>query len=508
MIVLSALLICVYIFVVDSNSNISAVETVNAESFTSFSSCKASPRSTGKTIIVSSRMKVNNCTVPADRTVRLDTNGVLDISTGNTLVINGPLYAGMHQIFAGGGKVKFGLRNVKEVYPQWWGAKGDGRFDSTAALQAALNIAGKVVIPDGDYFVSPSKQDWYHDALVLSSNTELVFGPKARLFLASNSYQNAGILQLNQISNVKIHGGILIGDRDTHSGSSGEFGFGVNIHGGKNINIENLTSNNNWGDGLYIGSTGLHGSTPDTIEIINFKADNNRRQGISLTSGKNIRIVNAIITNTNGTMPQSGIDLEPNFHTDKLSNIKISNLKTSNNAGFGIIVSPGQLTSESVPVDIIIENHHSTGDRVSQGFIAAKPNSVRGRIRSTDLYSEKAGLNGIVSNKWAAVGTPKVEIHRPVVFDSNESSNRSLYYGSGILLYQESSGTYEIGNIDIYDPTVIDRRPKPKMPVGIYAQDNRSAGIHETSFNIYGKLNISGAQRSPVVWKSKGANKK
>jgi hypothetical protein len=45
------------------------------------------------------------------------------------------LEAGLYQVFSGAGAVT--LSGVKESYPQWWGAVGDGVTDDTAAFEAA-----------------------------------------------------------------------------------------------------------------------------------------------------------------------------------------------------------------------------------------------------------------------------------------------------------------------------------------------------------------------------------
>lgn len=83
-----------------------------------------------------------NLTIPATMSLKREMGGVLSIATGVTLTINGPVELGFDQAFSctGTGKVVFGS-NVPVVYPEWWGAAGDGSTDDFAALQACFTAA-------------------------------------------------------------------------------------------------------------------------------------------------------------------------------------------------------------------------------------------------------------------------------------------------------------------------------------------------------------------------------
>ena len=100
-----------------------------------------------------------NLTVPANLTLKLAHGAVLTIATGKTLTINGPLDAGLYQIFSftGTGKVMFGPGSIKAVLPQWCGATGNGTTDDTAALNAtvaAVPAGGVIYLPPGTYKTS------------------------------------------------------------------------------------------------------------------------------------------------------------------------------------------------------------------------------------------------------------------------------------------------------------------------------------------------------------------
>ena len=85
-----------------------------------------------------------NLIVPSNITLKMERKATLAVPQGVTLTINGGLEAGLYQIFscAGTGKVVFGRPNgVKELYPQWWGAKGDGIADDIIPLQAMVDCS-------------------------------------------------------------------------------------------------------------------------------------------------------------------------------------------------------------------------------------------------------------------------------------------------------------------------------------------------------------------------------
>ena len=108
-----------------------------------------------KTLLIPDQQNLSsNKTVPSNITLKFLRGGYLTPRSGVSITINGPFEAGLHQIFDSDEIVIFGSGSVKQIYPQWWGAVGDGVVDCTSAIQAAIDAAsdGTVVfLTDGTY---------------------------------------------------------------------------------------------------------------------------------------------------------------------------------------------------------------------------------------------------------------------------------------------------------------------------------------------------------------------
>lgn len=220
--------------------------------------------------------------------------------------------------------------NVKD-----FGARADGVSDDLAAFQkavAAVPLNGILYVPAGNYLLDI---DSTTKTIQLKSNMHMKMDPNAVLKVKGNSLERSYLINISGISNVEVSGGRLMGDRNEHTGTTGEWGYGIRIGGGaSNLNIHDVYIANFWGDGLCIG-----GYAHD-IEIRRVVATNNRRQGLSITRSYNIGVYDSEFSYTNGTAPQYGIDVEPDPHPDGFyaRNIRIENNYIHHNKAGGILL--------------------------------------------------------------------------------------------------------------------------------------------------------------------------
>ena len=106
-------------------------------------------------------------TIGEDVHLRFEGAGRLEVGAGATVVIEGPLTAPLSKVFSGSGRATFGKGNtsIAQVYPQWWGAAGDGEHDDTEAIQAAIDAVremggGEVVITRGTFKTTETLYLW------------------------------------------------------------------------------------------------------------------------------------------------------------------------------------------------------------------------------------------------------------------------------------------------------------------------------------------------------------
>lgn len=217
----------------------------------------------------------------------------------------------------------------------------------TNALRDVLSlcnpeIENEVVIGDGHYTVKIDKSGG--NGLTINSNTHAVLN--GTIEMIPNAYKRYHILYVAG-DNISIEGkGTIIGDKDKHTGSEGEWGMGVNIVSANNCQLSGLTIQDCWGDCIYIGSS------CSSITLSNMNLFNGRRQGISITGGSDILAQDIVIKDVFGTAPGYAIDIEPNKQ-NHIKNVRIKNV-TATNCDGGFVVSvqhPNEASVDSVTID-------------------------------------------------------------------------------------------------------------------------------------------------------------
>ncbi|SHM85246.1 Right handed beta helix region [Chitinophaga jiangningensis] len=259
----------------------------------------------------------------------------------------------------------------------------DGSVDYTTALQNALNTNKVVKMPNFPVLINDN-------GLLLKSNSTVIFQPNSSLVLQSSNKGKYAMLKMLNVQNVKLYNPVLVGDKDHHSGNGGEWGMGIDVRSSDNINIYHPQVSKCWGDGIYIGQADK--SKPNTnVNIYYANVDNNRRNGITIGSVKGLKLINPVVSNTSGTLPMAGIDIEPNSSAEQIDDILIDNPVTFNNAKYGLVVGLGRLPGpDQKQVNITINKHLDDGSGIAfwmggmDGKYTAADKPLAGNIQVID----------------------------------------------------------------------------------------------------------------------------
>jgi len=343
-----------------------------------------------------------------------------------------------------------------------------GTNDDTKVVQAALDSAQSRIIyfPAGIYNVLPLK---------VNSNTHLILHENA-ILKAVKGYKNGdSLINIISVNNVSIDGNNALIQMLKKEYTSGEQRHGLRILSSDNIKINNLRSVDSGGDGFYIGS--VDDITPSSnISLTNCKSTNNRRQGLSIVSAKNLLVENCFFSETSGTAPAFGIDIEPNSSNDTLTNILIRDVSTEKNSKGGIqfaLRAYGQTKSKEI--SIRIENWQSKNDGENGalrfayspqfplvGFVKINNVTIENPVgRGIDFFSMNENLPSITLSDFKILN-PSFSMDNPGNIDKSALS----FHG------QFNTKSINTPIVKLIKFEIQDNRKPPIMYSGIYFRLN------------------------------------
>ncbi|MGB3776358.1 MAG: right-handed parallel beta-helix repeat-containing protein, partial [Leeuwenhoekiella sp.] len=249
------------------------------------------------------------------------------------------------------------------------------------------------------------------------------------------------LVGLRGVTNAKVEGGHLHGDRDNHnySGGTHEWGSLIEIEGAQNSSVRNVSMENASGDGMRIHSLKFTFES-DYMPAKNITVDNcffnkNRRNNLTITDGQDLVIENSdfkdagVDTNkSKGTNPRFAIDVESHRERQSNGSIKyfervdgviIRNNTENGGARGGFLVSVGD--------NVVLENNTLTTNisyRYARGVT----------IRNNTLKSLKKGSGTAL--RGGIAGTENI--------GNNKIYGNKVYdFGTGILLYGQDHNVYD-----------------------------------------------------------------
>jgi polygalacturonase len=287
-------------------------------------------------------------------------------------------------------EVKSGART--EANAAWWGFD---REDSTQFLQDAIDSGAKrVVVP---YMGAP----WIVTPIALRGDLELAFEPGVVVLAKAGEFKGKAdcLFKAVNVNDVTVRGyGATLRmrktDYQTDAYERAEWRMALDFMGCRRVRVEGLRLESSGGDGIYIGCTKELPYCSDVV-IRDVICDDHHRQGISVIGAENLLIENCVLSNTRGTAPQAGIDLEPNKPTERLVNCVIRNCVIESNAGAGILVYLKPLSRETEPVSILFENCHvRSGGNCGVAVGAVGDDGPKGTIEFRNCMFENTKKTG------------------------------------------------------------------------------------------------------------------
>ena len=344
----------------------------------------------------------------------------------------------------------------------WFSIPTDGS-EVEDLLNKMLEISPDVTLNGGDFGIGT---DYYADGLKAVNGMRLRFANEARLLAVNRNIPFYRVLDISGVSDVRVYNPVIVGTVDTNT-ATGEHGYGIHVNSGaSNVRIYNGHLSKCFGDGMIV-------TDGNDIKVYNTIMTQNRRQGLSITDCIGFRAYDCEFSDTGGTLPEYGVDIEPNLPTDNILDVKFINCVAKNSAsriGFGCF----RMVQDN-PVDVQFVNCSTLeGDM----FQIKNCEGGNGLVSYDNCISKNAYFNGV-----NFVNTD-ITVNGSVYIESNNQGNRTLgEQGCSVGLQSN------VSNIDL--DVSIANYSATTAPVGIFAVDATGGAV--VTNNKFRVTELSGA---------------
>jgi len=390
-------------------------------------------------------------TISSNVAIRMNNGAVLQIATGQILTINGPFEAGLYQVFdcVGTGAVTFGSGSVSEVYPEWWGAKGDGVTDNTNFINSAV-LSGKILcFQVGNYLTQ---------TIILISGTHLK--GMGSCFTKITQMNQLNTIYGEDVSNIIIEGINFYGSRISLVDGDGQAiyirAYSKNV---SNIVIRDNKFENFKGAGVVRCSGSTISMYPsfwisDVWIINNIFANNYRRSLVSdaanaiyLLAG--VEKFHIMTNNIDSYYQSSSIALMDNVREGEVIGNIISNSGMADSTrAYGIVI---YTILDSIAERIIVSNNFISNTSC-MGIYLQTVNMVS--IISNILYSCDENTNDTTIPAGAISVNQGITGNGPIEISNNIINNNNIINSIGIQVFKNNVyDLFTITNNIIYNTT-------------------------------------------------------
>jgi Secretion system C-terminal sorting domain len=281
---------------------------------------------------------------------------------------------------------------------------GYNATNATTAFRLAINNPADTTIID-----FTGSGEWNVDATIFFNltNKTILFEPGVKLIATAGYGTDDNLFRIRYCNNVKVIGNNTLFKMQKAEYTSGEFRHCIAIVDCDNIEVSNITAAGSGGDGIFIAAFGPTKFYCENIVLRNMVCDNNRRQGISVITVKNLLVEHCIFKNTNGTLPEAGVDFEPDQNYERLENIIFKKCSFTNNHGNGVALAMINLNSTSVPIDITFNDCYLSQNHQPSNIYAAS--EINANSTETNFPTGNVIFNRclIENSQWSAITARK-----------------------------------------------------------------------------------------------------
>jgi Secretion system C-terminal sorting domain/Right handed beta helix region len=339
--------------------------------------------------------------------------------------------------------------------------------NATAAIIAAIESQNDTIVVDlqsGDWNVGPL---FFYEI----QNKTIIFeaGVKLKAIIGTFNNPNSCLLEFANCQNITVIGYSaefrMNKSEYVALNDASEFRHCLSYYNCSGIIVKGLSLYDSGGDGIYIGGETSNNGLGycQNVFIEDVKCINNYRQGMSIISVQNMTVKNSQFSDTIGTLPEAGIDIEPYLAYQRIVNLNIEKCSFTNNGFSGIAVALVYMNGTSLPVSIIVKDCYfkkncRPGNIYTNSEIVASAddfNPVQGSVLFERCFIDGSDYAAYYSRKTAAAYTLKF---KDCAFQN--VSQLQIEYNEPIFLevpsYNISSpalGGYEFENVLISYPT-------------------------------------------------------
>jgi len=360
--------------------------------------------------------------------------------------------------------------------------------DDTSVFQTALNSTAShtqiLEIPAGSYNISP---------INFPSNSNMKVDADVTVSANSGFGSSDRMLNVNS-NNVTISGAggstsvfQMPKARTASQGDGSQYRHCLGIQNASNVTVTGIACNQSGGDGIYV-------SAATNVTITKCVFDKNYRDAGSIIGRLNhINITNNVFSNTNGTAPQAGVDLEPNNPGDFVVDVNFTDNTMVNNSGDGLAISLWTLDSTSQPVSITVTRNHSDNNG-RYGYFANNndPSNAAGTITLNDCTTDQSGSDGANARFYSANGASLTFNNLTVTNPHRNGPDPSYGDSAAVAIIRGGGASVPEGNVHYRNVNV--NVTNGKVTYYFDFHDGSNIGVSNVTFT---PGTLSGASQAP-----------